>query len=544
MMSGHRRTGWRTALPRITPRLLPPSILRLPEPAIPDHGPHRAVVAPFLAVAGALLLVACPGTITPFQSVAEPALPPARDPSWNQLVAIRNDDWFHLLDHGPAAINWRLRSIDSAMQSIDLQSFLVGDDPLSGELIRRLLLAADRGVRVRILLDDSFLEKRDATVHAIDSHPNVEFRIYNPYGRRSGGSAMRILLNLGDFSRVDHRMHNKLLVVDNRAALVGGRNLADEYFGHDPAMNFRDLEVLTGGPHVRGLSKAFDTYWNDHWAIPADRLPAAGKSRLDLATYRKTLKNQPFLPGVESSEVRLRAWRGVCQSAVSGYPTLLVDRPPDKNPAKAGEAPVQVAHDLRKLIDGADSEVILISAYFIPTPELEAAVERAEKRGVQVRILTNSLRSNNHTAAHAAYRNHLRRLVHHGADLHELRADGKDRGRHMKGSARDRTLALHAKAIVVDHDRVFVGSCNLDARSLRINTEMGLLIKSPELNHQLRETLKFDFHPRNAWHVQNQPDGSLRWISDDQSLKKPPAAFRMQRLEDWIFSLLPIEGEM
>ena len=504
----------------------------------------RVFLASNSGVAISGLLISCSGSIKPFQGVAEPALPPANDASWTQLVALRQDNWFHLLDNGPKAIDWRLRTIDSATQSIDLQSFLLGDDPLSEELIHRLLLAADRGVRVRILMDDSFLQKRDAAVHAIDSHPNIAFRVYNPYKRRGGGSAVRLLLNLGDFSRVDHRMHNKLLVVDNRAALIGGRNLAGEYFGHDPTMNFRDLEVLTGGSHVRSLSKAFDIYWNDHWAIPASDLPGASRPGPSLASYRTKLGRDSSLLRPESSALRLRAWSGICQSAVSGKPTLLVDRPPEKNPALASEAPVQVAHDLRRLIDAAKFEVILISAYFIPTQELEAAVERAESRGVQIKILTNSLRSNNHTAAHASYRRHLMRLVHHGADLHELRAYGKDRSRHMKGAAANRSLALHAKALIIDRDKAFVGSCNLDARSLRINTEVGLLIESPQLNRRLRDAVELDFHPRNAWHVQKQFDGSLRWVGDEQTLKVPPAVSGMQRLEDWIFTLLPIEGEM
>jgi len=491
-----------------------------------------------------LQLLSCNSSITPFSGVAEPALPPANAPTWKALGELRSDDWFSLLDHGPKAVEWRLRALDSATTSIDLQSFLLGDDPVSKELIRRLILAAERGVRVRMLMDDSFLQKKDPVVHAIDSHPNIEFRVYNPYGRRSGGSAMRILLNIGDFSRVDHRMHNKLLIIDNRVAIVGGRNLADEYYGHDTKMNFRDLEVLTGGKHVRDLSKAFDRYWNNHWSIPAERLPGTDHSQLSLNAYRKSLKPYQGVLRLEADLVRHAAWMKTGRSALEGYPTLLVDRPPHKNPAKASEAPVQVAHDLRKLIDNADTEVILISAYLIPTPELEAAIERAESRGVQVRILTNSLRSNNHTAAHAAYRRHLKQLVHHGADLHELRADGKDRSRHMRGAAGNRSLALHAKALILDDDKVFIGSCNLDARSLRINTEMGLVIESEQFNRQLREAMQLDFDRRNAWHVQKQSDGSLIWVGDDRTLKSQPAGSRMQRIEDWIFSLLPIEGEM
>ena len=497
-----------------------------------------------LAAAATLQLSSCSSHITPFLGTAEPALPPANSPTWSSITSLRSDDWFHLLDHGPNAVDWRLRVLDSATTSIDLQSFLLGDDAVSKELIRRLLLAADRGVRVRMLMDDSFLQKKDPIVHAIDSHPNVEFRVFNPYARRSGGSAMRILLNLGDFSRVDHRMHNKILVVDNRAAIVGGRNLADEYYGHDSKMNFRDLEVLSGGPHIRVLSKAFDRYWNDHWSIPAENLPGSGQSKLKLSSYQESLKPLPSTLKQEAEVDCHTAWMKAAKSAVGGYPTLLVDRPPHKNPNKASEAPVQVARDLRKLVDNANSEIILISAYLIPTPQLEAAIQRAENRGVQVRILTNSLRSNNHTAAHAAYRRHLKQLINHGADLHELRSDGKDRSRHMRGMAGDRSLALHAKALIIDDDKVFIGSCNLDARSLRINTEMGLIIESSEFNHQLREAMKLDFHRRNAWHVQKQADGSLLWVGDDQSLKSQPAGSRMQRIEDWILSLLPIEAEM
>lgn len=517
-------------------------------PPIKFHYKH--VKAYKIIAAGATLALifhisCCNSLMKPYYGKPVHALPPANSPTWNALQELRSDDdWFSLLDHGPKAAEWRIRCLDSATSSIDLQSFLLGDDPVSKELIRRLLLAADRGVRVRMLMDDSFLQKKDPVLHAIDAHANIDFRVYNPYGRRSGGSAMRTLLNLGDFSRVDHRMHNKLLVIDNRVAIVGGRNLADEYYGHDSAMNFRDLEVLTGGVHVRVLSDAFDQYWNDHWSIPAGNLPRSHSTALTLDSYRKSLKPFAGVLREEADSSRQSSWLRVCRSAVGGYPSLLVDRPPVKNPAASSEAPVQVAHELRKLIDSADSEVVLISAYLIPTAELEAAIERAESRGVQVRILTNSLRSNNHTAAHASYRRHIKRLVDHGADLHELRADGKDRSRHMRGEAGDRSLALHAKALILDDDKVFIGSCNLDARSLRINTEMGLVIESREFNAQLREAMRLDFDKRNAWHVQRRADGGLVWVGDDHSRDSQPAGSPMQRIEDWIFSLLPIEGEM
>lgn len=180
----------------------------------------------------------------------------------------------------------------------------------------------------------------------------------------------------------------------------------------------------------------------------------------------------------------------------------------------------------------------------MPTPELEARVEEAEARGVQVRILTNSLRSNNHLAAHAAYRGHLERLVDHGADLHEVRALAVDRHRYMLTPVEDKTLGLHAKLLLVDGDTCFIGSANLDPRSLNINTEVGLVIRNPELNAALRERLEVDFHPRNAWTVRRGEHGNLEWVGHDQVLQHQPSESAIQLLEDWFIGLLPIDGQM
>lgn len=474
----------------------------------------------------------------------ESSFPPAAAPLWEKLAAQRSDDWFHLLNTGGAGLEWRLRAIDSATASIDLQSFLWSRDPVGDTILRRLLAAADRGVRIRILLDDSFLFKQDDVVHAIDSHPNIEYRIFNPYGRRGGNGAVRLLVNLGDFSRLDHRMHNKLMVVDNRVALIGGHNLADEYFGYDSKMNFRDMEVMSGGPYVRNLSKGFDRYWNNRWAIPADKIPVKRGAGINLAALRTSLFESTVIPKPESESQRLQAWSTACRSGVAGVSDLLLDRPPTKIPEDPGQAPVQVAKRLMKIIDSATREVVLVSAYFIPTEELEEAVERAESRGVRVRILTNSLRSNNHISAHSAYRHHLHRLVAHGAELHEVNYHARDRSRYMHGPAGSRTLGLHAKVLVIDHDEVFIGSANLDSRSLRINTEMGLLINSPELNAQVRKALAPDFSLANSWQVRFDSKEKVVWAGLNRIFTVQPEASHMQRLEDWFFALLPIEYEL
>jgi putative cardiolipin synthase len=241
---------------------------------------------------------------------------------------------------------------------------------------------------------------------------------------------------------------------------------------------------------------------------------------------------------------RRAAWLALLDGADPGRGELLVDTPPKENPAARGEAPVQVADALVRLFDRAEREVIIVSAYLIPTPSLEGAVERAIARGVRVRILTNSIRSNNHLAAHSAYRNHIAALIGLGVQLHEVRADAADRALYMLSPTERKALALHAKALIIDDDQVFVGSANLDPRSLRINTEMGLLVRSKALNRRLRESLRPDFEEGNAWSLRLDERGRVLWIAGDQMLTAQPAESYMQRIEDWFLSHLPLEAEL
>ena len=185
-----------------------------------------------------------------------------------------------------------------------------------------------------------------------------------------------------------------------------------------------------------------------------------------------------------------------------------------------------------------------MTAYLVPTQELEQVVEAVEGRGVQVKILTNSLRSNNHLAAHAAYHGHLGRLVNHGADLHEVKIDAHARSLYMDTPVADKQLGLHAKVLLIDDDLAFVGSCNLDPRSLKLNTEVGLVIRSRQFNEQLRARLQVDFDMANAWALRTTENGHLQWVSTDEVLDHQPAASLFQRIEDWFVGLLPIDSQM
>jgi len=491
----------------------------------------------------ALLFAGC-SSLKPVELPPEFTLPPAHTVLWQSLEDAQSEDWHVLLNEGPTALDWRLRAIDSASNSISFQTFLWHFDTAGAMVMDHIVKAADRGVVVRILIDDTFLVHEDELLLALAEHPNIEYRVFNPFKRRSGGLATRQLLNLGEFSRLDHRMHNKAMVVDDQVAIVGGRNIADEYFGLDENANFRDLELLLGGAVVQQVSDVFDNYWNDRWSVPIESLSHKKASAEQLRDARQVTASSLHLHTEESSEELLARWLEIVEDADIGEAILYADDPPQENPKNREEVPIQVANEITALFDGAESEILIVSAYLIPTPNLEGAIERALKRGVRVRILTNSIRSNNHLAAHSAYRNHIDTLLESGAELHEIRTDARDRKRYMLTPIGRKTLALHAKALVIDHDKVFVGSANLDPRSLRINTEMGFLVLSEPFNQRLRSALDEDFSAANAWRLQLQDDGSVFWVSGDNILESQPAGSTMQRIEDWFFSHLPIEGEL
>jgi putative cardiolipin synthase len=304
------------------------------------------------------------------------------------------------------------------------------------------------------------------------------------------------------------------------------------------------MELLVGGPVVQVISDGFDLYWNNQWSFPVDTLSGAPIPDSDLDDLRSGRSLDESLHREESDASRSAMWGGIVERAVSGQPRVLLDEPASGDPASRENAPVQLSADIVDLVDSANKEIRIVSAYLIPTAEFESAIERAESRGVEVHILTNSIRSNNHITAHSAYRKHIRRLLENGANVHEVRVDAKDRATYMQSPLEDKTLALHAKLMVVDHEKVFIGSANFDPRSLRLNTETGLLIHSEGLAQQVHDAISVDFLPRNSWHLRIAESGQVQWVSDERKLDHLPTQSFMLTIEDWFFSHLPIEDEM
>jgi len=418
--------------------------------------------------------------------------------------------------------------------------------------VQRLLQAAGRGVRVRVLLDDIHTRGKDFNIALVDAHPNVEVRLFNPFANRS----RRGLEFLTSMSRVNHRMHNKLFLMDNALAVVGGRNIGDHYFGVNTTTNFRDLDLLAVGPIVPRLSASFDEFWNSDWAMPVAAFleEPPRKIQVDEAVARLCawMEQQTGFPyPIENTQdeivERLQQARG---RFIWGPAEVLSDTPHKvgSDGSYQGIAPTLAANagDLRE-------ELLIESAYFVPGKEGVEGLSALVARGVRVRVLTNSLASNDVVPAHAGYARNREGLLAGGVDLHELRPDAGSvrNGWSLHGSSS--AASLHTKAVVFDREKVFIGTYNLDPRSRSINTEIALLVESPELAEQVVAFMDSGARPDNSYRVVLEEDAmdaaaALTWTAEDGGRKvrydSDPEVGFWRRLSADFLSLLPMESQL
>ncbi|MFK5921543.1 MAG: phospholipase D family protein [Verrucomicrobiota bacterium] len=451
---------------------------------------------------------------------------------------------FLLLHHNRDALNWRLALLDHATTSIDIQYFIWDSDESSLLLFERLLQAADRGVRVRILVDDLFLTAQNHSIAALSRYPNIELKIYNPDFRHSRiGAMMEFVLY---FKELNRRMHNKLFVVDNRFAIVGGRNIGDAYFGLSQEFNNCDMDVMATGKVVPRVSAAFDQYWNQKLAVPGHMFSEKGTAG-DIVKFRKTvnLALQSSAAKMSSHPLERKNWTKELQSLPAlmhyGSASFLQDSPV----VTTGDAP-RLLDMLSEVGLPSKHEVLIVSPYFIPTEELLQKVKAATDRGVSIKLLTGSLASNNHTLTHSHYKKYRRRILQAGAQLYEFRHDPSAKIRHSSDNSPVKAdfISLHAKMIVRDRDLCYIGSLNLDPRSVEINTENGMLIDSPGLANQLAEKIEQLMSPENAWQVYLDEHQRLRWKSSEGVVSRQPARKFSQRISDFFFRLIPVEGQL
>jgi putative cardiolipin synthase len=455
---------------------------------------------------------------------------------------------FHLLEQPREALDWRLALTDHATRSIDIQYYLWNTDATGLLLLSRLLDAADRGVRVRLLVDDFLFENEEERLAALCHHRNVEIRIFNPQFTRSDGiaSKLEVLLRFGELNR---RMHNKAFIVDNRLAVMGGRNIGDEYFGLGKAFNFLDLDVLTAGPVVAEASSSFDRYWNSPLAFPGEAFsPATGLEALapvaeGIRRYvreeRDLLPRSPYPKKRRDWSAEFASLRGRWHS---GTAILIDDAPTPEEESLFGGRLIDQAFS--RIGSPSGEELLFASPYLIPGREIHRIIRDYTGNGVEVRLLTASLAANNHLIVHSHYRRHRRALLDDGARLHELRADAGDPVRSLSDVApvRSDRVCLHVKAGVGDRSRCFIGSLNLDPRSIDLNTENGLLIESPGLGAELANHLETLMAPDHSWEVTMDPQRRLNWHSRGEDTRRQPAPDRKSRVLDFFLGLMPVEG--
>jgi putative cardiolipin synthase len=437
----------------------------------------------------------------------------------------------------------RMQIAHAAQRSLDVQYYIWHKDMSGTLLFDALREAAERGVRVRLLLDDNNTTDLDATLAALDAHPNIEVRLFNPFVLRR----LRLLGYLTDFGRLNRRMHNKSFTGDNQVTVVGGRNVGDEYFGASEGVLFADLDVLAVGPVVAEVSSEFDRYWNSESAYPLERLvPKATE-----AVLQKVAADVSRVQGAKASQTYLTAIRTspfVQQLLTRTLPLEWVPvRMVSDDPAKAlGHAPDDslVITRLKALFGTPAKRFDLVSPYFVPGETGTELFRSWASHGVAVRVLTNSLEATDVVAVHAGYARRREALLESGVTLYELRRSTGIPGRGGgMGSSGSSGSSLHAKTFAVDGSRVFVGSFNFDPRSFRLNTEMGFVISSTALAGRMQQAFEQRI-PVDAYEVRLSK-GRLIWIErrgkDVVIHQREPGSRMSTRALVWLLSRLPVE---
>lgn len=450
-----------------------------------------------------------------------------------------------MLHDGLDAFAVRASSARLAGRSLDLQYYMWHDDLVGRLLAQEVVAAADRGVRVRILVDDINTKGLDPVLLAMDAHPRIELRVYNPFRNRQG--IWRLVEMVQRFFSVNHRMHNKAWIVDGRVAVVGGRNIGNEYFDADDGVNFRDLDMLLFGPAVADANTIFDGFWNSTAAVPIHALDpqkpqtlsalmAMIKRESDAAAARRYLDRVAASPSVQRLSNRTLPLHWVSDIHV-------VSDPPLKN--RASDRSGFLSEQLFAQLHATHTEALLISPYFVPGKNGTQALGKLARQGVQVSVVTNSLAANDVPAVHSGYERYRGKLLDSGVRLFEIRRNGPKLEQGLFGSS---GASLHTKAFVIDQSHGFVGSFNLDPRSTNLNTEMGVLFRNPGLADDLRKEYLRLASPVLSYQLRRSEDGSLEWID---GTTQPPTVLNHEPDAGWwlrtstrLMSWLPIESQL
>lgn len=458
----------------------------------------------------------------------------------------RGQSGFSLVTTGRDAYLDLTALVALAQKTLDLQYYIWRADGTGREMLAAVVDAAERGVRVRLLLDDMDLSWKDGELETLNALPNVEVRVFNPFSSRDVGLVDLVF----DYDRVNHRMHNKVFVADNSIALLGGRNVGDQYFSVDEAGNYRDLDLYTIGPIVGEISRSFDDFWNSAWSVPIAKLDKSERPAPTFDDMRRMLiaaEKTPESPFEDLDQVRDRPMQRVRQTLDgliwTAKAELLVDRA--NKPATEESKLLQEARaELRGTVK---KDMLLETAYLIPGDRGVKRLCARVEQGVRVRILTNSFASNDVITAYAGYRKFREPLLRCGVELYEMRADAgfvKTDWNWVKPTS---AAYLHTKAAVLDGRDIVIGSFNMDPRSINLNTEIALLVRSPELAADVSRFIEDGMAVTNAYRLALE-DGQVVWIGGDEKeqkrLEEEPGGDMWRSFVSSVLSLLPIEGQL
>ena len=504
-----------------------------------------------LAVLG---LAACASIPSDFDQVPSRTWPQPDSTRLGQFFAAYAPDdpsltGVYLLDDPRDAFRARFMSAALAEKTLDLQYYLWKDDVAGRLLLYRALEAADRGVQVRILIDDIYHAGRDELYATLDVHPHLEIRVFNPMGSRGVGRLPNLAYHKGT---LDHRMHNKICLVDGAVAVLGGRNIGDDYFGVDPELNFRDLDVLAVGPAAQQAGEAFDAYWNSPRAVPIAALRDDPIGDDELAALRRDLENAldaldvlPYAVPIEFDATRERLAQ-LAENLIWAETEIVVDSL-ERFQSGSVSAFVELAD---RIASSVERDVLIFTAYLIPGDDGIRMFDELTDRGVRVRLLTNSMQSNNHRAVHAHYIKHRDDLLEAGVELYELRADSEliEHFEQFDDRISESHSGLHAKAFVVDGRLSMIGSFNMDPRSRIWNSEIGLLIDSEAFAATVLEVMERELEPDNSYRVSLDEDGDLVWTASGpdgpQTWDREPGSTGWERFMLRLMSWVPMENEL
>jgi putative cardiolipin synthase len=500
-------------------------------------------------VVGALFVAGCGGLPSRDTTAREDALPVARYGSLADfagrieamLAAGESAHW--LLDRNQLALTARLALIDEAAVSLDIQYFIWQSDATGHLVAERVLAAAERGVRVRILMDDFSVAGAGGDVLKLDAHPGIAVRVFNPWKLRNSrfGVATEFLTRIYELNR---RMHNKTVIADGRFAILGGRNIGDRYFGIYERFVQNDLDIMMAGPMAKAVSVTFDDFWNSEHSLPIALFATDERPQQPIEVTREELRAtvaanaevlRPFT--IEPTD-----WSAYLEELVDTFAPARSDLLWE-SPDILNEARPRVYAGYKALVASARSEVLISSPYLVPDEEFLGILRDLGARGVRVAIVTNSLETNNHVVAHTGYRRLRRDVLAAGVELYELRADAEAVSLYVTPPSMTSGLGLHTKAVVVDRERAFVGSPNVDPRSMVLNSEIGVIGEGMDLALRVGALIDRDIAPENSWRVTMDEEGWLTWTNADRVVRRQPAKGFVQRAMEFLLNLLPLKNQ-